>query len=621
MKKSLKEFKQLSLWSMMLFMIFVTNSCDENNNSTKESVNKTGTYTEKADLTELINKIGDRDLKLIELIKNNPVSMIKTASYQKTKTSSSEYYFDTDNIMALKNETNQAVYIIPAYKSSNTRDNNIYSISINITDDFIDTKLNIVQLREDGTQEYISRDFVYSSSTSKTSKVKDMECYCTIYIIGGVSNATGWYFPETPVMYCSECSGGGFDFGMGSAPNTGGSITLATVWASSGGGSNYGYVYITNAQKAHMELLKLFRPADNITQFYFTPFQQAAITGNLQISNDLIDFLNTDGKSQDNKNFVISILDGIEAGTVNSYEEFRVLLNVYKQAQVILALKTQLKSSPSLLLNIPCSEIPKWQALISLQIPTSVKNKITTLDNQSMFTVYNIQYLEHASGAAINLDYFPVTINTLPKNPTTGIQFTPTEFLNYVRLNINSFIDTTISSFSPTTLNTGYNEAQIWSSTNPLGAIIHIDIPLPAGDGSVVCSETNNNHWIFTTIKVPYGPFQSQDGIHPVSGNREFGLTQNPNGTYTFYTRGVDRMTDKIESIIGQNGNILLGSPFDKPDLLWNSLKTKIFNFVQNNNGSVQPLSSSPNVIWRPDWYKVRQVLRREIPISDLGCN
>ncbi len=122
MKNLMKKFKQLSLWSLVLFIGFVTNSCDENNDLTSKSTNKTGIYTEKADLTELINKIGDRDLKLIELIKNNPVSMLKASSYQKTKTSSSEYYFDTDNIMALKDYNNQAVYIIPAYKSSNARD-------------------------------------------------------------------------------------------------------------------------------------------------------------------------------------------------------------------------------------------------------------------------------------------------------------------------------------------------------------------------------------------------------------------------------------------------------------------------------------------------------------------
>jgi hypothetical protein len=59
MKNFLKEFKQLSLWSMLLLISFVTNSCDENNNSTTVSVDKTSTYFEKSDLNELINKIGE----------------------------------------------------------------------------------------------------------------------------------------------------------------------------------------------------------------------------------------------------------------------------------------------------------------------------------------------------------------------------------------------------------------------------------------------------------------------------------------------------------------------------------------------------------------------------------
>lgn len=68
------------------------------------------------DLNELINKIGDRDLKLIELIKNNPVSKLKTASLQKNSIVSSEYYFDIDNIISLKDNNNQAVYIIQLIK-------------------------------------------------------------------------------------------------------------------------------------------------------------------------------------------------------------------------------------------------------------------------------------------------------------------------------------------------------------------------------------------------------------------------------------------------------------------------------------------------------------------------
>jgi len=331
----------------------------------------------------------------------------------------------------------------------------------------------------------------------------------------------------------------------------------------------------------------------------------------LDIKSDLVDIGEI---TPEIESYVKAVID-MEIGTNN---------NIKVDLENWMSLNSLLKLTPSLLLNIPCSEIPKWQALISLQIPASVKNKITTLDNESMLTDYKIQYLEHASGAAINLDYFPVTINALPNNPTTGIQFTPTEFLNYVRLNINSFVDTNISSFSPTTLDTGYNESQIWNSTNPLGALIHIDInsitnsPSP-GDGSVICSQSDSNHWIFTTVEVPYGLYQGKDGEHPVSGNREFGLIQNPNGTYTFYTRGVDRITDGLESLFVENASIFI-DPFENPDLLWNSLKTKVANFVQNNSGSAVTPTPSQNVIWRPDWYKVRQVLRGQIPISDLGC-
>ncbi|MFV5687459.1 hypothetical protein ACM55M_02400 [Flavobacterium sp. ZT3R25] len=151
-----------------------------------------------------------------------------------------------------------------------------------------------------------------------------------------------------------------------------------------------------------------------------------------------------------------------------------------------------------------------------------------------------------------------------------------------------------------------------------MGAIIHINIPT-AGDGSVVCSEYTSNSWIFTTIEVPWGLNQGQDGVHPVSGNREFGIIQNPDGSYTFYTRGVDRMTDGFESFLMQNSSVFT-NPFENPDLLWNSFKNKIHNFVQNNNGNSITSLQSDNKIWRPDWYKVRQYLKGEISISELGC-
>lgn len=40
MKKLLKEFKQISLWSVVLLISFVTNSCDENSNSKQNQLTK-----------------------------------------------------------------------------------------------------------------------------------------------------------------------------------------------------------------------------------------------------------------------------------------------------------------------------------------------------------------------------------------------------------------------------------------------------------------------------------------------------------------------------------------------------------------------------------------------------
>lgn len=245
------------------------------------------------DLNELINKIGDRDLKLIELIKNNPVSKLKTASLQKNSIVSSEYYFDIDNIISLKDNNNQAVYIIPAYKSSNTKDSNIYSISINITNDFIDAKLNILKLKEDGTQEHISRNFDLSKKTSKNLKTAtEFECYCTIYYTPEhYSQATGWLMPEETVMYCSDCTGttsggssSGSDFGTSTGTGTGANTSISSVWAN-GGGSNYGYTFNYTGQQAYVGLYKKYLP-----DYTFSSLQRYNITNNPEVSAPLLDF-------------------------------------------------------------------------------------------------------------------------------------------------------------------------------------------------------------------------------------------------------------------------------------------------------------------------------------------
>jgi hypothetical protein len=277
-----------------------------------------------------------------------------------------------------------------------------------------------------------------------------------------------------------------------------------------------------------------------------------------------------------------------------------------------------LASNPFFLIEIPCDQLPKWQALAQHTPPQPVIDKLKNLDDNYTSIIsgdWDIQYIENATSPIVNMDYFPVTISKLPKDPATGLQFTPDDFLNYVRKNLNSFFEGNDTEFGP------YNstEAVIWNSTNYFGAIMRFDILLRVGgvvvgqqDGSVICSSQNGNTWRFTTIESP------RDWSHPVSGTREFGLTTNEDGTYTFYTRGVDRVAESTDDFIG--GLPLIQSPYDGGDALWTQFQENLKSYIEQPQNAGLALIQTP-VISRPDWEKVKAVLRGDRPISDLGCD
>lgn len=125
-------------------------------------------------------------------------------------------------------------------------------------------------------------------------------------------------------------------------------------------------------------------------------------------------------------------------------------------------------------------------------------------------------------------------------------------------------------------------------------------------------SHFSTNKWTFSTI------FDPKYGMHPVSGHRDFGYTQNPNGSYTFYTRGVDRLTSIDVAALQSITEFLFGNgvPFASADALWTSFVDKIREFVNDNGGSA---SRAFVEIERPDWQKVRDVLDGKAPLSTLS--
>jgi hypothetical protein len=173
---------------------------------------------------------------------------------------------------------------------------------------------------------------------------------------------------------------------------------------------------------------------------------------------------------------------------------------------------------------------------------------------------------------------------------------TPEEFLTHVRLNLNSFLDTSISKFYPYSL----AEAALWAFDNPVGIVLKIDI-VP-DNAAVVVSSATPMGWVFSTVTTP------ATGTHPVSGHRSFFLAQR-DGTYYFINKGLDMTSSGIAG---------LGLPiagwfgYRKADELWRSLQNKLTKFINANGGEAKKETRiSERVEWRYVYHRNRQALER----------
>ncbi|VFB02558.1 Uncharacterised protein [Chryseobacterium taihuense] len=106
------------------------------------------------------------------------------------------------------------------------------------------------------------------------------------------------------------------------------------------------------------------------------------------------------------------------------------------------SLSDALLQNPNKLLKIPCNQLPHWQDIAMHQIPQSVKIKLQNIPNQnSYWSSWNITNLDNGEGAHINMDLFPVKISTMPKKPNSTQKYTPAEFFDFFRKNINLFAE------------------------------------------------------------------------------------------------------------------------------------------------------------------------------------
>ena len=447
--------------------------------------------------------------------------------------------------------------------------------------------------------------------------VQNETCYQTVQVItscgsgehhaGNISswiNCTATTLPSIKtVTIAADCGGstgggGGFNYGYGD----GTSGYYGNPFSSGGGGGYFTPIFPTNSTPIDLYENGISEPVLD------TGYQNQPVDtfyNNLNYNQQ--QWLN----SQDYETQLEILNYLVENNFSNESKE---------NVQNLIDVNLELAQNENIILEIPCDQIQYWQTISQHQVPDIVKQKIKNIDDQTgWFTSANIQNLDHPNnGAVVNMDFFPVTISQMPKK-SNGVAYTQKELFDYIRLHINDFFDDLV--FTPV-VDSDYNlnEVPIWNSTNPLGAILSININ--PDEGSVVCSKYNSTtgEWYFTTVEVPW------DGTHPVSGHRAFGYYTDINGKMVIYTRGVDRYSFGTH-MLGNTGATLEATSqlaaFAAADSKWQNFQQKIANFVNQGQGNGFNGVSNTNTPekYRPDWNKVKNVLNGTLPKSSLGCN
>lgn len=263
----------------------------------------------------------------------------------------------------------------------------------------------------------------------------------------------------------------------------------------------------------------------------------------------------------------------------------------YKIRQLVECDSTALLNQIS---GAPSNDYQSWSGLAKHKASSDVQNRLNSIGGFDLS-------LANARGPVANMDDFSVNIENLPPGMSAMDLFQ--EF----RKNINSFVDQNISTFVPYSS----DDVNTWLSNNPLGSMFSIQFYDPIfgvniDDGSVITSEYSGGTWIFSTAWTP------KDGQHPVSGNREFGFSTNSDGSFTFFTRGVDRITTQFNA----TAQYFTNSVFGGADKLWSSFQTKLANYVNQNGGQA---SIVPPIKHRVDWDLVKSYLFAELEVPE--CN
>ncbi|MDR6546378.1 hypothetical protein J2810_002437 [Chryseobacterium rhizosphaerae] len=570
------------------------------------------------------NKNGKSSLQDFDI----DTTFIKKFTYQKTKNSYSLRAFKRGE------DPSKGIYNLVYYYDGTVWKNDIYKLTY--SSEFLQRYNSNTLIPFAGTIEHIGEEGIKNSSQSKSGEVYTCSwstgqfCYCADHTPTQCSGCPSGFRTVTTIT-CSPADGGSTGGGSTTVPPPSLGSPPFNDNPGGGNGSPIGdYEFYNNLpvfdDPRYLEYTwkynlwyKLSNRLSFDPELYFK-FEDFQVQTKGKRLTDL-EYLASFAEQQNQLthwaiNFLTQNLNvswsEFQPMLTYAYDFLRENPDTKNPEQIFTRLKdldTALTQNPNLFLDIPCNQLPEWQTLASHPIPQSVKNKILQVNGQTgWFSSAVIQNLDYSNSFTINMDVYPVKISNMPEK-SPGIKYSPAEFFDYFRKNINNFTDINHGKFYPVVApEYGIDDTQIWNSNNPIGALITIKIP--ADNGTVICSGFGSQAWVFTTVKSPW------DGEHPVSGNRLFGYSIDASGSMIIYTRGVDRFTTKISNNALQYTAENFG--YSEAQKMWKTMQQKVSAFVDSHNGNS---SIIPGIDYTPNYIFVKDYLKGIKPITALGCH
>lgn len=269
-----------------------------------------------------------------------------------------------------------------------------------------------------------------------------------------------------------------------------------------------------------------------------------------------------------------------------AFSENRVIDGVELEGLEVDLITGEQRRLPSMaeLQNLKRTDYSFWRdQLIWEKSPEYIK----VFDLADKGRILDQQEMDWAFGDDLNNDLYAVRITQLPEGMSSA------EMMSFIRKNFNSFM-----SFDLEPNWDGGKSKELWNSDNPVGSIMVFSDWRDSA--AVLTTHANANSWLFTPVGTGW------DWEHPLAGHRQFGLIDNKDGSFSFYTRGVDMMWDMEDQLynkgwIGWVFGDLTDSPsfFNTADKLWNEVMDNVVEYVNKNGGAAEKTHSFQRSI---DW-------------------